>query len=279
MKSALHPRAVSARQPSIFYIPLTRRRLLQSLAIASAGFLTRNAFAELLTLTPHLTAGPFYPDHLPLDQDNDLVHITNDITPAVGTITNLSGRVVDSSGAPVRNALIELWQADDNGNYIHSRGVQRGERDPHFQGYGKFLTAGTGAWTFRTIKPALYPGRTRHFHFGVTLPGQQRRFTTQLFFAGEPANARDMVLRGVRDEAQRASVVRDFAFDPLTKQLATTWDIVMNLTPGAYDHDEDHDHPPGPPPDGFGGPPPFGNRPEDGPSGPADGHRPAPPRQ
>jgi protocatechuate 3,4-dioxygenase beta subunit len=269
MQSPLPLDIASGRQPSIFHIPFSRRRLLQSLALASAGFLTRNAFAELLTLTPHTTAGPFYPDHLPLDQDNDLIHISGDITPAVGTVTNLSGRVLDSSGAPIKNALIELWQADDNGNYIHSRGVQRGERDPHFQGYGKFLTAQAGAWTFRTIKPALYPGRTRHFHFGVTLPGQERRFTTQLFFAGEPSNARDMVLRGIHDEAQRASVIRDFTGDPVTKQLAATWDIVMSLTPGAYDHDEEHDHPDGPPPNGFGGgPPPFG-----------DGHRPPPPPQ
>ena len=246
-------------------------RLLQTLALASAGFLTRNAFAELLTLTPYTTAGPFYPDRLPLDQDNDLVHVTDDIAPAVGTITNLSGHVLDSSGTPVKDALIELWQADDSGNYIHSRGVQHGQRDPHFQGYGKFLTGQAGAWTFRTIKPALYTGRTRHFHFGITLPRQERRFTTQLFFAGEPANARDMVLRGIHDEAQRASVIREFSDDPVSKQLAATWDIVMSLTPGAYDHEDDHDHPPGPPPDGFeGGPPP---------GGPRDGHRPPPPSQ
>jgi protocatechuate 3,4-dioxygenase, beta subunit len=266
MKSEFHPRTSSNAYPSIFHIPLSRRRLLQSLALVSAGFLTRNAFAELLTLTPHTTAGPFYPDHLPLDQDNDLVHITSDITPAIGTVTNLNGRALDASGAPIKNALIELWQADDNGNYIHSRGIQHAPRDPHFQGYGKFLTGQAGAWTFRTIKPALYPGRTRHFHFGVTLPGQERRFTTQLFFAGEPANARDMVLRGIRDEAQRASVIRDFVDDPVSKQLAATWDIVMSLTPGAYDHEDDHDHPDGPPPNGFDGGPP--------PGGPRDGQRP-----
>jgi len=249
------------REPSLFYIPLSRRRLLQSLALVSAGFLTRNAFAEMLAQTPHTTAGPFYPDHLPLDQDNDLIHITNDITPAVGTVTNLSGTLVDPSGAPVKNALIELWQADNFGSYIHSRGAQGGQRDSHFQGYGKFETGKTGEWVFRTIKPALYTGRTRHFHFGITLPGMQRRFTTQLFFAGEPANTRDMVLRAIRDDAQRASVIREFKEDGDTKQLAATWDIVMSLTPGAYDHDDDHDHFDGPPPprgEGFpGGPGPV----------------------
>jgi protocatechuate 3,4-dioxygenase beta subunit len=224
---------------------MSRRRLIASLAIASGGFLTRSAFAELLTLTPRTTAGPFYPDHLPLDQDNDLIHVTGDITPAVGTITNLGGRVLDKSGAPIKGALVELWQADNNGNYIHTNGVQHAPRDTHFQGYGKFETASDGGWRFRTIKPALYPGRTRHYHFGITLPGQERRFTTQLFFAGEPSNAHDMVLSGIRDEAQRASVVREFVAAPETKELATTWDIVMGLTPGDADHD-DHDHGPGP---------------------------------
>ena len=197
----------------------------------------------MLALTPRTTPGPFYPDHLPLDQDKDLVKVSDDLTPAVGIITNLSGRLLAASGAPIKGALLELWQTDANGNYLHSRGEMKPPRDVHFQGYGKFETAGDGAWKFRTIKPALYPGRTRHFHFGVTLPGESRRWTTQLFFAGEPTNERDGVLREIRDAGQRESVVRPFAEDPVTKQLSTTWDIVKGLTPEEPEHDE-HDHPP-----------------------------------
>ena len=59
---------------------------------------------------------------------------------------------------------MELWQADDRRTYIHSRGAEHGVRDPHFLGYGKFETATDGGWKFRTIKPGLYTGRTRHFH-------------------------------------------------------------------------------------------------------------------
>jgi protocatechuate 3,4-dioxygenase beta subunit len=243
-----------------FYIPLERRRLLRALALASAGFMTRGAFAELLTLTPRTTPGPFYPDHLPLDQDNDLVHITGDITPAVGVITNLHGRVVDKNGAAVKGALVELWQADNRGNYIHSRGEQNPPRDAHFQGYGKFETAADGAWKFRTIKPALYSGRTRHYHFGITLPGQGRPFTTQLFFAGEPENGRDMVLGEIRDAVKRASVIREFTADADTKELSASWDIVMGLTPGDAEPDDhdDHDGGPGADPNHRHGPPPFG---------------------
>ena len=246
-----------------FHIPLNRRRLIRSLALAGGAFFTTpGLFAELLTLTPRTTAGPFYPDHLPLDQDNDLVHITGDITPAVGTITNLTGRVLDRNSVAIKGALVELWQADNRGNYIHSRGEQRPPRDGHFQGYGRFETASNGGWKFRTIKPALYAGRTRHYHFGITLPGQERRFTTQLFFSDEPANAGDMVLGDIRDATKRASVIREFTANPDTKELAATWDIVMGLTPGDSEPD-DHDHPAGPPPGrpGGRGPRPDGEHP------------------
>src|SRR5689334_14680993 len=115
----------SIPSPQPFHIPFSRRRLLQSLALASAGFWTRGAFAEALTLTPRQTEGPFYPDKLPLDQDNDLIRVTDHVTPAVGTITNIAGRVLDKDGKPIKGALVELWQADDHGTYIHSRGAQQ----------------------------------------------------------------------------------------------------------------------------------------------------------
>ena len=241
--------------PQIFHIPLNRRRLLHALFLSSAGLITRGALAEALTLTPRMTEGPFYPDKLPLDRDNDLIRVTDAITPAIGTVTNLTGRVLDKSGAPLKGALVELWQADDHGCYIHTRGIQRGqERDPHFQGYGKFETASDGGWRFRTIKPGLYTGRTRHYHFGVTLPGQSRRFTTQLFFAGEPGNERDGLLRAIRDAAQRESVIREFASVRDTQELAATWDIVMGLTPSDGHDDEPARRPP-PPPEGSRRPP------------------------
>ncbi len=221
---------------SAFHIPLSRRRLVQSLTLTAAGLWAPGAFAELLTLTPAMTEGPFFPDKLPLDQDNDLIHITDHTTPAIGTITNLSGRVLDKNGEPVKDALVELWQADEHGTYIHSRGAQQGERDPGFQGYGRFATAGDGGWKFRTIKPGLYTGRTRHYHFGITLKGE-KRFNTQLFLKDESGNGRDGVLRGIRDEKQRDSVIREFKAVPDTKELAATWDIVMGVTPG-----DDHGH-------------------------------------
>src|SRR5262245_4725054 len=111
-----------------------RRRFLRQLGFASALFTVPGAFAEQLTLTAPQTEGPFYPDHLPLDTDNDLLIVNNAITPAVGEVTFLSGRLLDASGAPLRNTTIEIWQCDANGAYIHSRTGNADKHDKNFQG-------------------------------------------------------------------------------------------------------------------------------------------------
>ena len=238
----------------VFYIPFSRRRLLHSMAIATAGFTTQGALAEALLLTPRQTEGPYYPDHLPLDQDSDLIHVQGDSTAALGTITNFGGRLLNADGKPIGSASIELWQADDNGCYIHSHGVQRGkERDTHFQGFGKVTTNEKGEYRFRTIKPGLYTGRTRHFHIAVMKDGK-RMLTTQLYLAGEPMNDKDGVLKGIKDEAQRLSVIREFKPQSAeSKELVATWDIVMGTTPEDPERRRG-----GPPPGGPGGPPPGG---------------------
>lgn len=213
----------------------SRRRVLQRLALGAAALAVPGAFAEELTRTPRQTEGPFYPDHLPLDTDNDLIVINDGTTPAVGQITHLSGRVLNTAGEPVRSALVEIWQVDSQGNYLHSRGANsrsRGERDPHFQGFGRFLTGSTGAYYFRTIKPVPYPGRTPHIHFAVKLRGQDR-FTTQCYVRGEPLNARDGVLNGIRDPKARASVIVPFTPVQGSRigELTAAFDIVLGYTP------------------------------------------------
>ena len=85
-----------------------------------------------------------------------------------------------STGTPVKNALVELWHADREGDYVYSAGVGRNAAcDVNFAGFGQFLTGSTGAFKFRTVKAGLYNGRTHHTHFGVTLPGRTTRTTTQ----------------------------------------------------------------------------------------------------
>jgi protocatechuate 3,4-dioxygenase beta subunit len=217
--------------PIIHRQPKTgRRAFLAAMAAGGIYFTQRGAFAQALVETPAQTEGPYYPDRLPLDQDNDLLLINDAITPGVGTVSWLSGRVLDRTGSPIRGAQVEIWQADNYGSYIHSQGVQNGQRDGNFQGYGRFLTASDGRYLFRTIKPGLYTGRVRHVHCKVTVPGGQS-LTTQLYIDGE-TSGNDGVLNGIRDAAQRASVIRPWT--PITGSpigaLAVTWDVVMGLT-------------------------------------------------
>jgi protocatechuate 3,4-dioxygenase, beta subunit len=214
------------------YLRLDRRRLLISLLATTGGIITSEIYAEALTLTPRATEGPYYPDQLPLDQDNDLLQVKDDKHTAGGIVTNFGGRLLNADGKPVSGAQIELWQADVNGCYIHSRGVQRGkERDSHFQGYGKIETNEKGEYRFRTIQPGLYTGRTVHWHVAVN-QGGKRMLTTQLFVAGIPQNERDGILRNMGSDEQRLSVIREFK--PQTaggKELFGTWDIVLGSTP------------------------------------------------
>jgi protocatechuate 3,4-dioxygenase, beta subunit len=210
---------------------LSRRSFLRGAALAPVFWHTRGAFAQALVSTPALTIGPYYPDRLPLDLDNDLLLINDAITPAVGDIMWVSGRVLDSSGSPVRGAVVEIWQADNNGAYIHSASPIA-NRDSNFQGYGKFETASDGRYLFRTVKPGIYPGRTRHIHYQIKTPGRGE-LITQLAFDGEALNTGDMVLTGISNAAQRQSVIRPIESIATSAigEKRVTFDIVMGFTP------------------------------------------------
>src|SRR6266487_2665705 len=165
-----------------------RRHFLRRLSLGAALFTVPGAFAEELVRTPRQTEGPFYPDHLPLDTDNDLIIVNDGITPAVGEITHLNGRILDASGE----------------------------------------------YYFRTIKPVLYPGRTRHIHFAIKMKGREK-WTTQCYVKGEPQNERDGIYKQIADAKARASVTVDFAPIKGSRigELAARFDIVMGFTPEA----------------------------------------------
>jgi protocatechuate 3,4-dioxygenase beta subunit len=210
-----------------------RRRFLRNLTYGAALFSVPGLFAEELTRTPKQTEGPFYPDHLPLDTNNDLIVINDALTPAVGEVTHLSGRILDSRGQPVRNALVEIWQCDGNGVYLHT-GDKHAAREKGFQGFGRFMTASSGEYYFRTIKPVKYPGRTPHIHFKVKRASKEL-LVTQCYIKGEPQNEKDGIYKSLRDEKQRASVTVDFTAIPNSRagELAAKFDIVLGLTPEA----------------------------------------------
>jgi protocatechuate 3,4-dioxygenase beta subunit len=214
----------------------SRRVFLGGLTLGVAAFTTPGVFAEELTRTPAQTEGPFYPDKLPLDTDNDLLVINDKITPAVGEITHLSGRVLDARGNPIRNAVVEIWQVDNNGCYLHTQSPNRDKRDANFQGFGRFLTGSTGEYYFRTIKPVPYADRTiqrtPHIHVAVKMKGREK-FTTQCYIKGEPLNERDAIFRAIRDAKAREAVLVDFkpVMSSRVGELSAKFDIVLGFTP------------------------------------------------
>jgi protocatechuate 3,4-dioxygenase, beta subunit len=210
----------------------SRRLFLSTFTLGAAAFTTRGLFAEELLRTPAQTEGPFYPDQLPLDTDNDLIKIKDDITPAVGQITHLTGRILSPSGEPIRNAVVEIWQVDNNACYIHTGSPGREKRDTHFQGFGRFETGSNGEYRFRTVKPVPYPSRSPHIHFKVK-KGTRELLTTQCYVKGEPLNERDGIWRNIRDPKAREAVTIAFAPMPSSKigELAARFDIILGLTP------------------------------------------------
>jgi protocatechuate 3,4-dioxygenase beta subunit len=213
---------------------LSRRSFIGGVALGLAAYTTPGVFAQELTRTPAQTEGPFYPDKLPLDTDNDLLIINDNITPAVGEITHLGGRILDANGNPLRNALVEIWQVDNGGAYLHSGTSNSEKRDGNFQGFGRFMTGSSGEYYFRTVKPVPYPGRTPHIHFAVKVKGREK-FTTQCYIKGHPGNERDGIWRSVRDPKARDNITVDFAPLKGSKigELAARFDVVLGFTPEA----------------------------------------------
>ncbi len=209
-----------------------RRALLSSLLIGSLACGAPAALAQGVMATPAQTEGPFYPDRLPLDQDNDLTRVNGNKASAAGEITDLTGRILDQNGRPLRGVVIEIWQVDHNGHYIHTRDAGAGN-DANFQGFGRFETGEDGAYRFRTIKPVPYPGRTPHIHVKVR-KGERGLLTTQLYVQGHPLNDGDGVLRSMRDPQQRASLMVPFlASKEHPGELTARFDIVLGTTPTA----------------------------------------------
>ena len=133
--------------------------------------------------TPAQGEGPYYPVAKLADQDNDLTRV-NDGAVAAGDILLLNGRVFDRNGYPVAGAVVEIWQTDAQGVYLHPNDPGFANLDPNFQGYGEAITAVDGSYQFRTILPGLYEPRPRHIHFKVKLDGVEW-LTSQLYFVGD----------------------------------------------------------------------------------------------
>ncbi|NRB27414.1 MAG: intradiol ring-cleavage dioxygenase [Roseibacillus sp.] len=221
---------------SVVSCPTCHRRnfLRSALAGSAALFTVPGALAEALTRTPRDAEGPFYPDNLPLDTDNDLLVVNDKITPAVGAVSYLGGVVMDTRGQPLRNAVVEIWQVDNQGIYLHSKANGQDKRDRNFQSYGRFLTGSRGQYHFRTIKPPAYPGRTPHIHVAVS-HRNKRILTTQLYIEGEKQNANDFLYKRLGGGDPKLQKLVTIPFNPLegskTGELTARLDLVVGLTP------------------------------------------------
>ena len=212
----------------------TRRQMLSQLAVGAgtAFFTTPGLYAEELARTARMAEGPFYPDKMPLDTDNDLLVLNDSITPAVGSVTHLTGKVLNSKGDPIRNAYVEIWQVDNNGVYIHSNSIRSEKRDKNFQGYGRFLTNVGGSYYFRTIRPASYPGRTSHIHIAVSLNGRRVLTTQILDKANKEANERDGLFKQIKDPKLRETLLVDYKpiKDSKIGEMTADFQIVLGKT-------------------------------------------------
>lgn len=202
-----------------------KRRFLRGLA-GVAAVLPAGSVLASLAATPRQSAGPFYPDQMPLDDDNDLTRMPGRDGVADGEISDLAGQVLDVNGRPLAGLRVEIWQCDANGRYRHSRDVGGMDPDPNFQGFGQVTTDAQGRYRFRTIRPVAYPGRTPHIHVAA-FDGREPVLVTQLYAAGDPRNDADFLYR--RIPVEKRGLV-SAAFEPAaTPGLAYTaqWDIVI----------------------------------------------------
>jgi protocatechuate 3,4-dioxygenase, beta subunit len=213
---------------------ISRRKFVEiaSLAVGSVAMSTApRLFADDAARreTADLITGPFYPQLKPRDTDADLALIRGHRQQAAGRVVQLSGRVVNLRGEPVRNARIEIWQANTHGRYAHASDPNTQLAiDPDFQGYAVLRTDRDGRYAFTTVKPGPYPTargdmRAPHVHFEIQ--GAVDRKVTQLFFPNEPLNGQDRHLQAVRrPETLIASVSASSSGGSV---LVASWDICL----------------------------------------------------
>src|SRR5262245_61479109 len=178
----------------------SRREILKMSAVLTGGVAVCAAAGPAKTAglprTPGQILGPFYPlKELP--QTADLTRVPGRTGRAAGQVLNIMGRVLNVAGEPVRNATVEVWQANAYGRYTHSSDTNPAPLDPNFDGSAHLVTDSEGRYRFKTIKPAAYPAgagliRPSHIHFQVS--GRQDRLVTQMYFEDDPHNDKDPFL-------------------------------------------------------------------------------------
>jgi len=204
-----------------------------------------------LILVPHTLSeltGPVYGHGKVRDTDSDLT-VQHSGEP-LGERIIVSGRVLDEDGRPVPNALVELWQANAAGRYVHVRDQHPAPLDPNFTGAGRYLTGEDGHYRFTSIRPGAYPWRNHHnawrpahIHFSVFGPTFLSRLVTQMYFPGDPLFPYDPIFNGIPDEKARNRLIARFDLETTQPEwaLGYQFDIVLRGRE-ATPMEEPHEH-------------------------------------
>lgn len=169
-------------------------------------------------------------------EDADLTRNAATGAEAIGQRSIVTGRVLDKEGSPVPGALLEIWQANAAGRYIHRNDQWPGPLDPNFLGIGRCRTNADGVYRFLTIRPGAYPWRNHpnawrpaHIHFSVLGPSWTNRLVTQMYFPDDPLLAQDPILNAV-PAAGRPRLIATYAHDVTEPEwaLGWRWDIVLD---------------------------------------------------
>ena len=190
-----------------------------------------------LTILPHTlteVTGPAYGHGKVGPLDNDLTRQHKG--EPVGERIIVSGRVLDGDGRPVRDSLIEIWQANAAGRYVHAGDRHPAPLDPNFTGAGRCVTDDEGRYRFVTVKPGAYPWknhenawRPAHIHFSLFGPAFATRLITQMYFPGDPLFSQDPIFQSVRDpkDQQRLISTFDLSITEPEWALGYNFDIVL----------------------------------------------------
>ena len=221
---------------------LSRRSLLKHTLTAAGGATSllalspafADAIGQACGLTPAQTSGPFYPVEDQLDKDNDLTRVKGLGGKPLGEVIYLRGSIQDAQCRPLGGAHIEIWQACASGRYNHPSDTNTAAIDPNFQYWGQAMTREDGSFLFKTILPGAYPAasdwqRPPHIHVRVSKLGYHE-LITQLYFAGDPLNDVDKILRSI-PRRDRSRVIGNLVpspegFEPGTRLADFTINIL-----------------------------------------------------
>jgi protocatechuate 3,4-dioxygenase beta subunit len=190
-----------------------------------------------LTILPQTlteVTGPVYGGDWPAPLDADLTR--QHAGEPLGERIVVGGRVLDGDGRPVRNTLVEIWQANAAGRYVHDGDQHLAPLDPNFTGAGRCLTDDEGRYEFTTVKPGAYPWRNHyngwrpaHIHFSLFGTAFVTRLVTQMYFPGDPLFSEDPIFNSVRDPAARERLICRFNLERTRPEWALGYDFDIVL--------------------------------------------------